>query len=149
MLQHGSYSTPVVFLICDHIPRMLTFSLDITAAEVFILMGSEEAPIAGQSYSLLCTVTVQDGPISDPHIMWLDPNGCPLSSEGAITIATQSAVDGPSQARLTTYSISFSPLYTSNGGLYTCQATVTSPQQTLQETSSATHNLTVQSNDIV
>ena len=111
-------------------------------------MGSAEAPVAGQSYSLLCMVTIQNDPIPDPQITWLDPNGLPLSSEGEITITTQPFLDGPSQTRLTTYRISFSPLHTSHGGLYTCQAEVTSPQQTLQETSSATHNITVQGKDI-
>ena len=110
-------------------------------------MASEDAPVAGELYTLLCTVTVQNGLISDPQIMWLDPAGLPLSSEGGITIATQPVLDAPFEPRLTTYSLSFSPLFTSHGGPYTCHATVTSPQQTLQETSSAVYNLTVQSKE--
>ena len=125
--------------------KVKSLSVAITAAEVSIVAASEDAPVAGQLYTLLCTVTVQNGPISDPQITWLDPAGLPLSSQGVITITTQPVLDAPFETRLTTYSLSFSPLYTSHGGQYTCQAIVTSPQQTLQETSSAAHNLTVES----
>ena len=124
--------------------KVKSLSVAITAAEVSILAVSEDAPVAGQLYTLLCTVTVQNGPISHLQIMWLDPAGQPLSSQGVITIAKQPVLN---PTRLTTYSLSFSPLHTSHGGEYTCQATVTSPQQTLQETSSAAHNLTVDSKE--
>lgn len=48
-------------------------------------------------------------------------------------------------SRLTTYSIQFSPLLTSHSGMYTCQATISSPYQTIQQSAAITENVSVQS----
>ena len=113
---------------------------DITPPAVSIIV--EGTATAGQQYSLLCTVVVGGGPTNDPVIEWLDPEGQPLSSEGEITVTTQPVIGGSS---VTTYVLYFSPLRTSRGGVYTCQATVTSPFGTLQESGSDTSDVTVTS----
>lgn len=100
-------------------------------------------PIAGQAFSLLCRVRVPDGLTMEPQIMWVSPQGNILSSEGGVTVGNQPVIGNPS--RLTTYTIQFSPLLTSHGGTYTCQATVNSPYQTIQQSASRTENVSVQS----
>ena len=120
---------------------VLFFSPVISPPEVSII--SDGIPLAGEMYTLLCRVIVQEGSVSEADIIWLNPDGEPLTSEGEITVAIQPAIGNPT--RLTTYALHFSPVYTSRGGIYTCQATVTSPFQTFQETGSATTSLSIRS----
>ena len=99
--------------------------------------------IAGQIYSLLCRVTAPEGLTSEPQVRWISPQGNTLSTGGELIVGNQPVIGNPS--RLTTYSIQFSPLLTSHGGEYTCQATVSSPYQTVQQSTARTANLSVQS----
>ena len=99
--------------------------------------------VAGQIFSLLCRVTTPDGLTSEPQIRWLSPQGNILSTGGELIVGNQPIIGNPS--RLTTYSIQFSPLLTSHGGTYTCQATVSSPYQTVQQSTIRTANVSVQS----
>lgn len=52
-------------------------------------------------------------------------------------------------SRLTTYSVQFSPLLTSHGGTYTCQATIGSPYQTIQQSTARAENVSVQSKTLI
>ena len=81
--------------------------------------------------------------MSSPQIMWLNPNGQVLSSEGAITVEIQPVIGNPT--RLTSYALTFSPVHTSHAGTYTCRATIVSPYGTMMQSASATANVTVQS----
>jgi len=98
---------------------------------------------AGETYTLICRVAVQNGLMSAPQITWLNPNGQVLSSEGAITVAVQPVIGNPT--RLTSYALTFSPVHTSHAGTYTCRATVVSPYGTMMQSASTTANVTVQS----
>ena len=99
--------------------------------------------VAGQTFSLLCRVTIPDGQTLEPRITWHSPQGNILSSGGELIVGNQPIVGNPS--RLTTYSIQFSPLLTSHGGTYACQATVSSPYQTMQQSTARAVNVSVQS----
>ena len=99
-------------------------------------------PEAGQTYTLLCRVVLPDGLTTEPEVTWLSADGDTLTSAGEITVGRQQVSGNPS--RLTTYMIQFSPLLTSHGGMYTCQATVSSPFGTIQQTVSSARNVSVQ-----
>ncbi len=89
------------------------------------------SPMAGQSYSLTCTLTGGEA---------LTP-----------TITYQFTQDNPGQTGvvggvLTTPTLTFNPLILSNSGRYSCQATVTSPHlNTPQEVDSGSQSLSIQS----
>ena len=114
---------------------------DILPPDINIIVDG--MPVAGQTLTLLCRVTAPDGLIMEPQITWRSPQGNILSSEGEVTVGNQPVIGNPS--RLTTYTIQFSPLLTSHGGTYTCQATVNSPYLTIQQSAAGTWNVSVQS----
>lgn len=87
-------------------------------------------PIAGQTFVLICSITLPEGLATEPQIAWLSPEGHVLTSEGAVTVGNRPIIGNP--FRLTTYVIHFSPLLTSHGGSYTCQVTLTSPYGTVK-----------------
>ena len=107
------------------------------------IFASDTTITPGEAYTLICRVAVQNGLMSSPQIMWLNPNGQVLSSEGAITVEIQPVIGNPT--RLTSYALTFSPVDTSHAGTYTCRATVVSPYWTMMQSASATANITVQS----
>ena len=67
--------------------------------------------IAGQDYSLQCSASVVDGLVVLPNLKIVFPNSTEIS-----VISSSSLV------------YTFSPLRTSDGGQYTCTATVNIPQ---------------------
>ena len=81
----------------------------------------EGAAIAGQNYSLTCTLELPEG-ISTPALLqWLD-------STGPITNGSGTTVGEPQLAGTTTdITLEFSPLRVSHSGHFTCKATITSP----------------------
>ena len=88
------------------------------------------SPMAGQSYSLACTLTGGDS---------LNP-----------TITYQFTQDNPGQTRIRATQanpiLTFETLVLSDSGQYSCQATVTSPHlNTPQEVDSGSQSLTIQS----
>lgn len=86
--------------------------------------------IAGQTLLLLCSVTLPEALSSQPKIAWLSAEGDILISEGVLTVGNQPIIGNPS--RLITYALQFSQLLTSHGGIYACQANVSSPFGTIQ-----------------
>jgi len=100
-----------------------TILLDIIVSpdEVMVSTTVEGAPIAGQNYSLTCTLQLPEG-ISTPALLqWLDSNG-------PITNGSGTTVGEPRLAGTTTdITLEFSPLRVSHNGHFTCKATITSP----------------------
>ena len=83
--------------------------------------------IAGQDYSLQCSASVVDGLVVLPDLKLLFPNSTEIS-----VISSSSVV------------YIFSPLRTSDGGQYTCIATVNIPQAGITDLqTSITENITV------
>ena len=79
------------------------------------------APVAGQGYTLNCTVTVLDGITSPVIVEWQDSNG-PLSSAGGITIS-ETIISGMNITRI----LEFNPLRDAHDGHFICEAQLASP----------------------
>ena len=75
--------------------------------------------IAGQSYNLTCTVTLENV-IGIPIAEWLDPNNNTLHSSSDITVGDTVTVNCSTY----TTTLQFTTLRTSHGGQYSCQATL-------------------------
>ena len=85
------------------------------------------ASTAGQSYSLQCSASVADGLVVLPGLKIVFPNSTEISAMNTSSLVYP-----------------FSPLRTSDGGQYTCTATVNIPGITNCH-SSAVKNVTVSS----
>ena len=85
------------------------FSLALPAPEVTITFS--EYSIAGQDYSLQCSASMVDGLVVLPDLKIVFPNSTEIS------LMNISSLD-----------YTFSPLRASDGGQYTCTATVNIPQ---------------------
>ena len=72
--------------------------------------------IAGERYSLVCSVTAP----SQPTIIWLDNGGMAISSDSSRTV---SATTGDSSNGYSS-TLTFNPLSASHAGNYTCRAIV-------------------------
>ena len=68
---------------------------------------------------MTCVVTAESSPTA---ILWMDCQGGTIVSGGDITLGNVTMEDNTTSSR----SLQFSPLRTSHGGKYTCQATVES-----------------------
>ena len=78
------------------------------------MVTSKGDPIAGSTYTLVCQVSVVEGLVVDPDVVWLDSNGTAVSGVNI-------TVGGPSiEGSVFTRNLTFSPLHTSHGGDYTC-----------------------------
>ena len=89
----------------------------------------------------MCTV----GPITGmtlPHsVEWVGPDGTVLVSEGNVTVG-----EVETQGTVSNLSLSFNPVLSSQGGYYTCRATVNVPWMENQPAQlSATFNMPVTS----
>ena len=77
--------------------------------------------IAGKLSSLTCTVTLAEGDslIGDPAVQWIGPDGFSINSDIQQVMTNDSTLNYVS-------TLEFTPVQTSHGGQYTCQATSTS-----------------------
>ena len=75
--------------------------------------------IAGQSYNLTCTVTLENT-TRTPTVGWLDPNNNPLPNSSDITVGDTVSVNCSTY----TTTLQFTTLRTFHGGQYSCQATL-------------------------
>ena len=75
--------------------------------------------IAGLSYNLTCTVTLENT-TGTPTVGWLDPNNNPLHSSSGITVGDTVAVNCSTY----TTTLQFTTLHTSHGGQYSCRVTL-------------------------
>ena len=76
----------------------------------------------GSEYTLLCTVRAITGMTLPPSIEWVGPDGTVLVSEGNVTVG-----EVETRGTVSTLSLSFHPVHSSQGGFYTCRATVNVP----------------------
>ena len=84
---------------------------------------------AGQEYSMECSAIVVDGLVVLPDLMIVNPNSTVISEENNSSLV-----------------YTFSPLRTSDGGQYTCTATVNIPEPGIIDLqASKTDTITVES----
>ena len=75
---------------------------------------SNSLPVAGEVYTLICTVTVDEFLQANLTLSWSR-----LESDGDILIT------GHQLSKENNIILSFNPLNTSHGGMYVCEATIT------------------------
>ena len=96
------------------------YSIGFPGSPPTVTISPPEIPVAGEFFSLTCTVTLAEGDslIGDPVVQWLGPDG------GSIISDTQHLMTNDSTKTYVS-TLEFTPVQTSHGGLYTCQATST------------------------
>ena len=102
-----------------------------------VTTSSYGSAIAGSVYSLVCMVKVVDGLVVVPNVVWMK-NGSVLVN-GTNTTLTRTVSGGNRTLNLT-----FNRLLTSHGGQYTCVATTSVPQLSLNITISSAVTVSVQ-----
>ena len=83
-----------------------------------VVVTSKGDPTAGNTYTLVCQVSVVEGLVVDPDVVWLDSNGTTVS--GLDITVGEPNIEGS----VVTRNLTFSPLHTSHGGNYTCRASI-------------------------
>ena len=99
---------------------ILQHCLDTVVPTLDITISHDGSPfIAGQSYNLICTVTLENT-TRTPTVEWLNPNNNPLDNNSNITVGDTVAVNCSTY----TTTLQFTTLRTFLGGQYSCQATI-------------------------
>ena len=100
---------------------------------VVVIVASSDSAVAGESLKLTCSATVvPDNLIIDPILTWSRP--------GVDQIGVEESIETASNLSLT-----FSPLYTSHGGVYVCSARLTNPEAGVDVTGIQMTTINVQS----
>ena len=133
----GQYNISNQFCIVD-VVMFACFSIRSSAPPPKVdLSPPGGTPTAGETFSLTCSVTLEDGgPLTeDLTVQWEAPVDISMDSEIQV-------VTGDSTGTRTTV-LQFTPVRASHGGQYTCKATTTTG------TDMATATLTVQSEKLI
>ena len=102
-----------------------------------ITVDASGTSIAGETYSLTCTVSLEQELRESPVIEWIGPDGGVIENGTPVDVSLNSSS--------TTMTLLFSPLHTSHGGTYWCRATVTDTAAKIVIMNSSSVNVTVQS----
>ena len=92
------------------------------------IVHSNVSVMAGESLTLTCSASLQDGITGSPTLMW---------TGGGNQLPGDASLDGPS--------LTFAPLNTSHGGLYTCTGRLTIPEAGVDVAGANTARVVVQS----
>ena len=95
--------------------------------------------MAGYNFTLTCSVTLTDGLTGVPSVMWVDSSGRSVNSSGDLVVR-----DPVTSGQVTSLTLFFDPLRTSDEGAYTCVARLSSPASTLPLNSSALYIIDAQ-----
>ena len=86
------------------------------------ITASTEFPVAGEYFSLTCTITSE----RNVNVSWVDPWGVPCPTDG--TNYDINVFSHPDRGRLITYSwLEFPSIRTSMSGTYTCISSIANP----------------------
>ena len=88
----------------------------------YVYIDSRKDALHGSEYTLLCTVMAINGMTLPPSIVWVGPDGTVLVSEENVTVG-----EVETQGTVSTSSLTFNPVLSSQGGRYTCIVTVDVP----------------------
>ena len=113
------------------------FQLTVPPDAINVSTSIEGVAIAGQRYVIYCTVTKQSTLSVMPEISWLDPNGVEIYGQLNVTSTANTTVSSSS--------LEFDPLLTSQNGVYLCQVSLISATLSLPLNSTAAATITVQS----
>ena len=103
---------------------LIVYSPDLPAPIVNISFSGNST--AGEEYSLNCTASVVDDLVVLPDLVIVGPNSTVSSSNNTSSLIYM-----------------FTPLKTSDGGVYNCTATVNIPEAGIAIQNSTTENITV------
>ena len=93
---------------------------------------------AGSTYSVTCVASETVSGLSEiPQVTWFGPDGTALVTGGDIT------VENAESQTMHSKTLRLSPIKTSLGGAYTCQATIGSPALSAPYSISKIHYITV------
>ena len=95
--------------------------LPVPIDDVQVSSMSQGEAVAGQQYTIICTVAFPLGLTSPISVQWYGSDGL-ISNGSEITVG-----EALTSATNITSSIHFNPLRTSHGGQFSCRATLTSP----------------------
>ena len=99
------------------------FNVDFTVpdewATVDIQNSTGENALNNTDYILTCTVTVIEGITLPVTVEWVGSDGDVVTSEGNKMVGEVEV-----QGRVSTLSLSFSPVYFTDGGSYTCRTAI-------------------------
>ena len=103
----------------------------------------EDSSTAGMDYKLTCSVTSDTNLFSPPTLVWMYSNGI---GESIVDSGNGTTVGQPvTGGAVTTLNLMFEPLRTSDGGMYTCMASITIPIAAVNITNSGVISVNVQS----
>ena len=99
-----------------------------------VMVTSEGEPTAGNTYTLVCRVSLVEGLVVDPNpsVVWLDSSGRTVS--GVNITAGRTSIEGS----VITRNLTFKFLRTSHGGKYTCQASISVSRISIANLSNST-----------
>lgn len=84
------------------------------------ISGHDSTALHGQDYTLVCTVTVIEGITLPVTIEWLHSNGSAVANERIV-------IQNNTVSLITTLTMTFTPVLTTDGGDYSCRATINVP----------------------
>ena len=108
----------------------LHYAINSTAPRPRVAISPTGTLTAGKLFSFICTVTLADGGslTEDLTVHWVTPDGINIDMDSDIGIIIANSTLTHNRT------LKFSPLRTSHGGQYTCNATTTAGSDTATET---------------
>ena len=102
-----------------------------------VTVDASGTSIAGETYSLTCTVSLEQELRQSPVIELIGPDGGVMENGTPVDVSLSSSP--------TTMTLLFFPLHTSHGGIYWCRATVIDTNAGIDIINNSSANVTVQS----
>ena len=105
---------------CHHCISLQTCYFFTALTAPMVAINTVSVPIAGEMLTLTCRVTVVEGLIVQPDVVWLVSGGSAVRS-GVNNVTVDDVMRNGSESTL---GLEFSSLHTSHGGQYTCRAII-------------------------
>ena len=124
------------------LPYMSLFISSTALTPPVVAIGMVGLTVAGDMFTLSCRVTVVEGLVAQPDVIWVDSGGNAVMS-GVNDVNVGNVMRS---GRESTLGLEFNPLHTSHGGQYICRATINIPSIGVSGLSgSSSQNVVVQS----